>query len=73
MKELWDWAKTKLYVDRRLILICGLMYALWGLGMNWFGIQMEIPNFTFWWQMVTCYLLYIVPVSLLPRNLPFHG
>lgn len=72
MKEFWDWARMKLNVDKRLILVYGLVYVLWGLGMNWFGIQMEIAKFTFWWQVVTCYLLYMVPISLLLRNLPFH-
>lgn len=73
MKDFWDWARMKLNVDKRLILVYGLVYVLWGLGMNWLGIQMEIAKFTFWWQVITCYLLYMVPVSLLLRNLPFHA
>jgi hypothetical protein len=72
MKEFLAWARKKLNVDKRLILIYGLVYVPWGLGMNWFGIQMEIAKFTYWWQVVTCYLLYMVPISLLLRNLPFH-
>ncbi|MGB3152696.1 MAG: hypothetical protein WBB27_18720 [Maribacter sp.] len=72
MKVFLDWARTKLNVDKRLILIYCIVYFLWGLGMNWFGVQMEIAKFTFWWQVITCYILYMVPISLLLRNLPFH-
>lgn len=72
MIEFLDWAKAKLNVDRRLVALYCLVYFLWGLGMNWFGAQMEIAKFTFWWQVITCYILYMVPISLLLRNLPFH-
>ncbi|MGI9552768.1 MAG: hypothetical protein ACR2MT_16305 [Aurantibacter sp.] len=72
MQQFLIWAKSKLNVDRRLILIYCIVYFLWGLGMNWFGIQMEIAKFTYWWQVITCYILYMVPISLLLRNLPFH-
>jgi len=68
----WEWAKKKLSVDKRLILIYCIFYFLWGLGMNWFGIQMGIAKFTYWWQVISCYILYMVPISLLLRNLPFH-
>ncbi len=40
--------------------------------MNWFGTEMEIARFTYWWQVISCYILYMVPISLLLRNLPFH-
>ena len=72
MKTLWAWAKPKLFVDRRLIITYGIVYFLWGWGMNWFGIEMEIAKFTYWWQIISCYVLYMVPVSLLLRGLPFH-
>jgi len=67
-----SWAKSKLSVDRKLWLTyCGV-YLLWGLAMNWFGQQLEIARFTFWWQVITCYIFYMVPISLLLRGLPFH-
>lgn len=66
------WAKQKLQVDKRLILVYCTLYVLWGFGMNWLGIQLELAKFTFWWQVVTCYIVYMVPISLLLRNLPFH-
>ena len=72
MKTLWAWAKPKLFVDRRLIITYGVVYFLWGWGMNWFGTEMEIAKFTYWWQIISCYVLYMVPVSLLLRGLPFH-
>lgn len=72
MNEFLEFAKKKLNVDRRLILIYCLVYFIWGLGMNWFGTQMEIAKFTYWWQIITCYLLYMVPISLVLRGLPFH-
>lgn len=72
MNEFLIWAKAKLAVDKKLILIYCLVYFFWGLGMNWFGTTIEIARFTFWWQVITCYILYMVPISLLLRNLPFH-
>lgn len=72
MNDFLQYAKAKLKADWRLILIYCLVYSLWGLGMNWFGTSLEIARFTFWWQIITCYILYMVPISLLLRNLPFH-
>jgi hypothetical protein len=40
--------------------------------MNWFGTEVEIARFNNWWQVISCYILYMVPVSLLLRELPFH-
>ena len=72
MIEFLKWARVKFNVDIKLILIYCVVYFLWGMMMNWFGTQMEIAKFTYWWQVVTCYLLYMVPISLLLRKLPFH-
>ncbi|WP_411030658.1 hypothetical protein [Spongiimicrobium sp. 3-5] len=66
------WAKAKLKVDKRLIGIYCVIYFLWGSGMDWFGAQVEIARFTYWWQVITVYVLYMVPISLLLRKLPFH-
>ncbi len=73
MTEFLDWAKTKLQVDRRLIAIYCIVYFMWGMGMDWFGAQVEIAKFTYWWQVITCYIFYMVPISLLVRKLPFHA
>lgn len=72
MKSFITWAKQKLNVDWRLITIYCVIYFLWGLGMNWVGTTFEIARFTYWWQVITVYILYIVPISLLLRGLPFH-
>ncbi|MBK8608748.1 MAG: hypothetical protein IPL84_02025 [Chitinophagaceae bacterium] len=73
MKPILEQAIEKLNVDKKLILVYAIVYLAWGTGMNYFGIFMQIARFTYWWQIITCYLLYMVPVSLLLRNLPFHA
>lgn len=72
LKAFQEWATSKLQVDRRLILTYCIVYFVWGLAMNWVGQQLEIARFTFWWQVITCYIFYMVPISLLLRGLPFH-
>ena len=66
------WAAERLKADPKLILVYCVVYFSWGLLMNWFGAQVEIARFTFWWQVISCYILYMVPISLLLRGLPFH-
>ena len=73
MYEFLVWAKGKLTVDRRLILLYCMVYFIWGMTMNWFGTQVEIARFANWWQVITCYIVYMVPISLLLRKLPFHA
>lgn len=73
MTEFIAWAKSKLKVDKRLIAIYCIVYFTWGMAMNWFGTQVEIAKFTYWWQVITCYIVYMVPISLLLRKLPFHA
>lgn len=72
MNEFIAYAKKKFDVDRRLIAVYVVTYLVWGLGMNKFGMTVEIAKFTYWWQVFTCYVLYMVPISLLLRGLPFH-
>ncbi len=73
MQSFLNWAIQKLKADKRLILIYVIVYFTWGLCMNYFGTYMQIARFTFWWQIVTCYILFMIPVSLLLRGLPFHA
>lgn len=73
MKQFISYVKEKLNIDKRLILVYVLVYFIWGLGMNYFGTHMRLAKFTYWWQIITCYILYMVPISLLLRNLPFHA
>lgn len=72
IQEWITWARTKLAVDKRLIIIYCIVYLIWGTFMNWFGAEVEIAKFTYWWQVFSCYILYMVPISLLLRNLPMH-
>lgn len=73
MKSFYTWALNKLRVDRKLIFIYCLIYFAWGMLMNWFGTEVQIARFTYWWQVISCYILYMVPISLLLRKLPFHA
>lgn len=63
--------RQRLWVDKRLLAIYVLVYFAWGLGMNEVGKTLEIARFTYWWQVITVYLFYMVPISLLLRNYPF--
>lgn len=72
MRNFIAWALPRLRADKRLIALYCAVYFIWGFGMDWFGAQVEIARFTFWWQVITCYLLYMIPISLLLRGLPFH-
>jgi hypothetical protein len=39
--------------------------------MNQAGQWLQIARFVFWWQVITVYVLYMVPVSVLMRKLPW--
>lgn len=73
LKEFIPYAKQQLNVDKKLIILYCLVYFTWGMLMDWFGSQVEIARFTYWWQVITCYIFYMVPISLLLRKLPFHA
>lgn len=72
MKDFIAYAKQKFNVDKRLVAIYVVVYFVWGMGMDKFGATMELARFTYWWQVITVYLLYMLPISLLLRKLPFH-
>lgn len=72
MNEFILFAKQKLSVDRKLIFVYCIVYFIWGNLMNYFGKATEIAHFTYWWQVITVYVLYMVPISLLLRGLPIH-
>jgi len=56
---------------KTLIFTYVILYFFWGLGMNRFGSEMEIARFTYWWQVITCYVLYMIPISILLRKYTF--
>lgn len=72
LKEFITFAKHKLTVEKSLILVYIIVYASWGAMMDRFGIMLEIARFTYWWQIITVYILYMIPISLLLRGLPFY-
>ncbi|GEQ84978.1 hypothetical protein ULMS_04860 [Patiriisocius marinistellae] len=48
-----------------------LIYIPWGFGMDAFGSWVEIARFNNWWQVITCYGLYMIPISVLLKGRPF--
>ena len=53
------------------ILVYILLYFSFGMLMNTFGNAAEIAKFTYWWQVIICYILFMIPVSLLLRGYSF--
>ena len=45
------------------------IYAVWGFLNNQLGQVWELARFAHWWQVLTCYVLYLVPWSLFVRKL----
>ncbi|WP_374959199.1 hypothetical protein [Gilvibacter sp.] len=72
MKDFKAFVMQKLQVDKRLLAVYVVLYFAWGMGMDWFGATVHIATFTYWWQVITVYLLYMIPISLILRGLPFH-
>lgn len=58
-------------VPHSLYLIYILVYISWGFGMDAFGAWAEIAKFNYWWQVLTCYGLYMVPISVLLKGKQF--
>lgn len=67
VREFWN----RLRIEPRRLLVYVLVYALAGTIMNEIGKTLEIARFRWWWQIVTVYLLYCLPVSLYLRRLSF--
>lgn len=44
------------------------IYIPWGFAMNSFGIWAEVAKFNHWWQVFTCYGLYMIPISILLKK-----
>ena len=60
----------RLDVPKRLWLAYVLVYIPLGFTMNAIGQYMEIAMFANWWQVLTCYGLYLIPASILCRDKP---
>ena len=72
MNKLLDTVKQKLSVDTKLLLTYVLVYISAGFIMDKVGAYLEIARFTYWWQVLTVYGLYMIPISLVLRGMPFH-
>ena len=64
--------KNRLKVDMKILIIYIVLYFTWGCVMNEFGIYAEIARFMYRFQIFTCYILFMIPVSLILRGLPWH-
>lgn len=58
--------------DPGLLAIYVIVYLLWGILMHNFGIYAKIARFKHWWQIIMCYVLYMIPVSLLLREFAWY-
>lgn len=58
----------RLRIPGRLLAVYMVIYFCAGLIMNSFGKLAQIAEFGHWWQVFTCYVLYLLPMSLLIRH-----
>lgn len=59
-------------IESGKVLLYLIIYGTWGTLMNEFGAWAEIARFTYWWQIFTVYWLYMIPISIVLRNLVWH-
>lgn len=55
-----------------LLATYAIVYFLWGVVMHNFGIYTRIARFRYWWQIITCYIVYMVPISIALKGLPWY-
>lgn len=55
---------------RRRLVVSALVFLALGFVMNAVGHVLSIAWFKHWWQVVPCYLGYVLPLSLLLRGTP---
>lgn len=65
--------KKVFQVDKSRLIIYLIVYFVWGIGMNEFGKYAEIAKFTHWWQVLTTYILYMVPVSIYLKQFSYFN
>jgi len=63
--------RARLYLPASLWITYAVTYFLVGTLMNQVGQWLEIARFTYWWQVITVYILYMVPISVIFRRLPW--
>ena len=50
-----------------------ILYLVAGAIMNFIGIYFEIVRFEHWWQIITCYAMYMVPISIVIKEYSFFN
>src|SRR5438045_1858110 len=60
-----------LVVPPRVFVLYAVLYLLAGLVMNTVGKVFRIAEFVTWFQVFTCYVLYLAPISLMVRHRSF--
>jgi hypothetical protein len=68
---LQDFLKPLKEASLSLYLIYLAIYIPWGFGMDAFGTWAEIAKFNNWWQVLTCYGVYMIPISIILKGRPF--
>jgi hypothetical protein len=63
--------RDRLDLPTSLWVTYAVTYFLAGTLMNQVGQWLEIARFAHWWQVITVYVLYMVPLSVLFRRLPW--
>jgi hypothetical protein len=53
---------------RRRLAVSALVFLAMGFGMNALGHLLSIAWFKHWWQVVPCYLGYVLPLALVVRG-----
>ena len=62
----------KLRVDKKTLIIYIIVYFIWGIIMHNIGDYLKIARFAYWWQVITCYIFYMIPISLLLREYKWY-
>ena len=60
--------REQLQATPRQYVLYAIIYFIWGSASDTIGKLLLIAEFRHWWQILTCYICYLVPVSLLVRN-----
>ncbi len=70
--DLKNFVFSSLKVSFKLISVYVVVFLVAGIAMNEFGKWAEIAKFKSYWQIFTTYILYMIPIALLLRNLSWH-
>lgn len=60
--------KEKFKIPKTLFITYLIVYFICGIIMHNIGDYFKIARFVYWWQVITCYLCYMVPISIAIRD-----